>query len=105
MSLQSIQASANRTKTVAPVSWSTLSSGLSADDAPGVGYKEFIARWNDPNDEVMQKIKAAKIIQKFDSNGIVINTNKPGDDTEVQAEPDNTNVLDQTAMSAAKRMK
>jgi hypothetical protein len=105
MSLQSIQASANRTKTVAPVSWSTLSSGLSADDAPGVGYKEFVARWNDPNDAVMQKIKAAKLVKKFDSNGIVLNTQNKGQEAEVQAEPDNTNVLDQTAMSAAKRMK
>jgi hypothetical protein len=103
MSLQSIQASANRTKTVAPVRWSALSSELSADDAPGVGYKEFAARWNDPKDAVMQKIKAAKLVKKFDTNGIVINTNKPGDNKEVQAEPDNTNVLDQTAMSATKR--
>jgi hypothetical protein len=51
----------------------------------------------------MQKIKAAKLVQKFDTNGIVLNTNKPGDNKEVQAEPDNTNVLDQTAMSATKR--
>lgn len=51
----------------------------------------------------MQSIKQAKIVQKFDSNGIVINTTKPADNQEVQAEPDNTNVLDQTAMSATKR--
>jgi hypothetical protein len=53
----------------------------------------------------MQKIKAAKIVKKFDSNGIVINTRQVGDEQEVQGEPDNKNVLDQTAMSAAKRMK
>jgi hypothetical protein len=78
---------------------------LSVDDAPGVGYKEFAARWNDPNDKAMQQIKQAKIVKKFDSNGIVINTRQVGDEQEVQAEPDNKNVLDQTAMSAAKRMK
>ena len=103
LSLQSIQASANRTKTVAPVRWSALSSDLSADDAPGVGYREFAARWNDPSDVAMQKIKAAKIIKKFDSNGVVINTQNRGEETEVQAEPNDRSVLDQTAMSAAKR--
>jgi hypothetical protein len=53
----------------------------------------------------MQHIKQAKIVKKFDSNGIVINTRQVGDEQEVQSEPDNKNVLDQTAMSAAKRMK
>ena len=53
----------------------------------------------------MQKIKAAKLVKKFDSNGIVLNTQNKGQEAEVQVEPDNTNVLDQTAMSAAKRMK
>lgn len=53
----------------------------------------------------MQHIKQAKIVKKFDSNGIVINTKQAGaEEQEVQGEPDNKNVLDQTAMSAAKRM-
>lgn len=103
MSLQSIRASANRNKTVAPLRWSALSSALATDGGPGVGYQEFAARWNDPNDKVMQHIKAAKIVQKFDSNGIVLNTKQHGDEEEVQAEPNDTSVLDQTAMSAAKR--
>ncbi len=50
----------------------------------------------------MQHIKAAKLVKSFDSNGIVLNTGKT-DEKEVQAQPDNTNVLDQTAKAAAKR--
>jgi len=51
----------------------------------------------------MQHIKAAKLVKSFDSNGIVLNTKNPGDEQEVQAEPENQNVLDQTAKAAAKR--
>ena len=51
----------------------------------------------------MQHIKQAKLIKKFDTNGIVINTRQKGSEQEVQAEPDNTNVLDQTASSATKK--
>lgn len=68
-----------------------------------MGYKEFAARWNDPQDKVMQHIKAAKLVKSFDSNGIVLNTRRPEDEQEVQGEPDNKNVLDQTAKAAAKR--
>lgn len=103
MSLKSIQASANRNKTVAPLRWSALSSQLAQDGSPAVSYQEFAARWNDPNDQVMQHIKQAKLVKKFDTNGIVINTKNPGEEQEVQAEPNDHSVLDQTAMSAAKR--
>jgi len=52
----------------------------------------------------MQHIKAAKIVKKFDSNGIVINTKQQGEEEpEVQGNPDNTSVLDQTASSATKK--
>lgn len=51
----------------------------------------------------MQHIKAAKLVKKFDASGIVINTKQHGDEQEVQAEPEDHSVLDQTAMSATKR--
>jgi hypothetical protein len=87
--------------------WSALSQEISQDGAPGVEYQRFVARWNDPNDQVMQQIKQAKLIKKFDKDGIVINTGKQREldnetDPEVQGEPDK-DVLDQTAMAATKR--
>lgn len=53
----------------------------------------------------MQHIKAAKIVKKFDSNGIVINTKQQGEgEPEVQGNPEaSSNVLDQTASSATKK--
>ena len=53
----------------------------------------------------MQHIKAAKIVKKFDSNGIVINTKQAGEgEPEVQGNPEaSSNVLDQTASSATKK--
>ena len=87
--------------------WGALSQEISQDGAPGVEYQRFVARWNDPNDQVMQQIKQAKLIKKFDKDGIVINTGKQREldnqtDPEVQAEP-GKDVLDQTAMAATKR--
>jgi hypothetical protein len=71
---------------------------LAQRHAPGIEYQRFLARWNDPQDT----IKASGIVKKFDKNGLVIDTNSPNDDTEVQASPA-PDVLDRTAMSATKR--
>lgn len=108
MALQSIQANADHTNSVAPMRWSSLNKEMSQDGAPGVEYKRFVARWNDPQDKVMQQIKAAKLIKKFNKDGVVINTSKERsiDDTpEIQGDGQSTDVLDKTAMAAAKRMK
>ena len=89
--------------------WSALNQELAQDGAPGVEYQRFVARWNDPNDQAMQAIKKAKLIKKFDKNGIVINTRaerEEGDEPEVNADGSKGNdILDRTAKSAAKRMK
>ena len=87
--------------------WGALSKEISQDGAPGVEYQRFVARWNDPNDTVMQQIKQAKLIKKFDKDGVVINTGKQREldnqtDPEVTGEP-GKDVLDQTAMAATKR--
>jgi hypothetical protein len=87
--------------------WGALSKEISQDGAPGVEYQRFVARWNDPNDKVMQQIKQAKLIKKFDKDGVVINTGKQREldnqtDPEVQAD-NGSDVLDSTAKQAAKR--
>lgn len=90
------------------MAWDSLSKEMSQDGAPGVEYQRFVARWNDPKDKVMQNIKAAKLIKKFDKNGVVINTAKErsiGDTPEIQGTEQGSDVLDRTAMAAAKRMK
>ena len=49
-----------------------------------------------------------KLIKKFNKDGVVINTSKERsiDDTpEIQGDGQSTDVLDKTAMAAAKRMK
>jgi len=83
---------------VAPLSWSALNQELVQRHAPGIEYQRFVARWNDPTDP----IKQSGLVKKFDKNGLVIDTNSPSDDPEVQAKPA-PDVLDRTAMSATKR--
>jgi len=84
---------------VAPMSWSALNQELAQRHAPGIEYQRFVARWNDPNDP----IKSSGLVKKFDKNGLVIDTNSPSDEPEVKGEPKGNDVLDQTAMAAAKR--
>ena len=83
---------------VAPLSWSALNQELAQRHAPGIEYQRFVARWNDPNDP----LKASGLIKKFDKNGVIIDTGSEGDSPEVQGKPA-PDVLDKTAMAAAKR--
>jgi hypothetical protein len=96
--LQAVQAGAINKGSVAPLSWSALSQELAQRHAPGIEYQRFLARWNDPQDP----IKASGLVKKFDKNGLVIDTNSPEENPEVQGQPA-PDVLDRTAMSATKR--
>lgn len=71
---------------------------LAKNQAPGLDYKTFVKRWNDPTDP----LKASGLIKKFDGNQLIIDTGSDSDNPEVQANPA-PDVLDKTAMAATKR--
>jgi hypothetical protein len=70
--LQAVQAGAINKGSVAPLSWGALNQELAKNQAPGLDYKTFVKRWNDPNDP----LKASGLIKKFDGNQLIIDTRR-----------------------------
>ena len=64
VTLRALQSAANHIGSEAPMTWKALNA---SDDAPGVGYKEFAARWE--TDPILKQL-----VDRFDANGLVIKT-------------------------------
>lgn len=93
--LRFLQSDADNHNNIAKIHYTQLNQAVIDSGQPHIGYKEFVARWNDPSDPIHS------FVDDFDGENITLKTDR-GSEQEMPHEP-STAVIDRTAKSATKR--
>ncbi len=93
--LRFLQSDANNQGNISKIHYTALNQAVIDSGQPQIGYKEFVARWNDPEDPIHN------FVDDFDGENITLKTNQ-GMEKEMPQEP-GTDVMDRTAKAATKR--
>ena len=96
--LWALQSDANNQHIPTELDWRALAVELSSREAPVVGYDQFDARWNDPEEGPILK----KYVQRYDGHGIVLKTDANTDEMGDGEEPGKDKVAGMAA-AATKR--
>ena len=89
MRLWALQSAADNNKSPAPLSWDALRNmGIP------VGYDEFAARWDSPQEGELLK----KLVDRFDSHGLYVKTHQEAENPNISNKAPSDNLA-----SAAKR--
>jgi hypothetical protein len=95
--LRYLQSDADNHGNLAPIHYQALSKAAVDAGQPAIGYKEFVARWNDPNDPIHS------LVSDFDGQQITLKTDAEQGEPGSQVKEPGTGMLDRTAKSATKR--
>jgi hypothetical protein len=74
--LKSIQFSANKQGTVAPLTWDAINNILRDEGSPHISYDSFNARWEQEGQLPPEQQILHTMVDRFDGNGLVLKTHK-----------------------------
>lgn len=93
--LRFLQSDANNQGNISKIHYTALNQAVIDSGQPKVGYKEFVARWNNPQDPIHG------LVGDFDGEHITLKTDQ--DMEQEMPEVPGTDVMDKTAKAATKR--